>query len=270
MERNIAATSSAGAAEGSASSVALRHVNDSRHILSIECSNPGAGEVSGSAGGGAGVALGRLRDGEAEVLAVEPVRLSGRGGHDDDLMPAIDRLFGRMGVDPRAGTLDRVVVSIGPGGYTSVRVACAVGKMIAEASGARCVGVPTASVVLESLPDVLRAGHVAVALASKGDSAWVQVFLAGREVEIGRLMTERDVGPLGEAGVGLLVADGFLPAPMRASAARAGMVVRPPVFDAAACLRAGARLPTLDPVELVPLYPREPDAVTLWRARKKG
>ena len=239
------------------------------HILAIECSNPGAAAEHAPAGSGPGVALGVMHAGGVDVLGVEPVRPSSRGGHDDDLMPAIDRLFKRAGVDPRSGTLGRVAVSIGPGGYTSVRVACAAGKMIAEACGARCVGVPSAGVVLESMPAEARSGAVAVALAGKNDSAWVQVFAEGAEGGPGRLMTAADVPKLFGAGVRMIVADRFLPAPLRAAAMSAGMEFREPVFDAAACLRLGARLPAVDPVELVPIYPREPDAVTLWRAKKQ-
>lgn len=238
----------------------LAPVPTSPFILAIEISNPGAP--------GAGVAIGRLSGSTVESLAIEPVLPSGRGGHDDDLMPAIARLCARAGFDPRSAQLARVAVSVGPGGYTSVRVACAVGKMIAEASGAACVAVPTARVVLESAPKPLADG-VAVALAGKGDSAWVQTFTGGREAGDGRLMTAADVPSLIEAGVRTIIADRFLPAPMRDAATAAGITMHEPVLDAAACLRLGAILPTIDPVELVPIYPREPDAVTLWRNRKK-
>lgn len=243
-------------------------MSNAQHILAIECSNPGAGTAGGS--GGLGVAIGLLVGDHVELLGSEPVRPTGRGGHDDDLMPAIDRLFRAASISPRGGTLARVAVSIGPGGYTSVRVACAAGKMIAEATGARCVAVPTAYVAIESLSEHASAGHVAVALAGKGESSWVQVFLATCEVEAGRIMIASDIQPLHAAGVRLLVADAFLPASMRSVAERVGMVIVPPIFDAAACLRVGARRPTLDPADLVPMYPREPDAVTLWRARKSG
>ncbi len=238
------------------------------HILAIEVSNPGAVAEHAPSGSGPGVALGLMRAGGVEVMGVEPVRPSARGGHDDDLMPAIDRLFKRAGVDPRGGSLGRVAVSIGPGGYTSVRVACAAGKLIAEACGARCVGVPSAGVVVEFIPPDARTGSVAVALAGKNDSAWVQVFADGTTHGDGRLMVAGDFPSLARDGVRILVADRFLPAPMRAAAAAAGLEIQEPVFDAAACLRLGARLPGVDPVELVPIYPREPDAVTLWRARK--
>jgi tRNA A37 threonylcarbamoyladenosine modification protein TsaB len=187
-------------------------------------------------------------------------------------MPAIDRLFARAGVLQR-DSLDLVAVSAGPGGYTSLRVACAVGKMIAAASRgpsgpARCVGVPTAMVVLESVPAEVRASVVAVALASKGDSTWVECFRDGVSAGQGRLVTDADVPGLVGLGVRTLVAGRFLPGAMRASAEAAGLSIIEPVFDAAACARVGARLPSVDPAQLVPIYPREPDAVTLWRAKK--
>jgi tRNA threonylcarbamoyladenosine biosynthesis protein TsaB len=235
-------------------------------ILAIEISNPSAG--GGAAGAGSGVAVGRMGPSGVDVLGVEPVRPTGRGGLDDDLMPAIDRLCKRAGLDPRSGELARVAVSIGPGGYTSLRVACAAGKMIAAACGAKCVGVPTAMVVLHGLSESASSGGVAVALASKSDSAWVQAFNAGRETGPGRLLTALDIPALASAGTRTLIADRFLPAPMRDEAERAGISIIEPTFDAAACLRLGATLPAIDPIELVPLYPREPDAVTLWRARK--
>ncbi len=243
-------------------------MSNAKYILAIECSNPGAGTGGGS--GGPGVAIGLLVGDGVELLGSEPVRPTGRGGHDDDLMPAIDRLFRAASITPRGGTLARVAVSIGPGGYTSVRVACAAGKMIAEATGAGCVAVPTAHVAIESLAESVRVGHVAVALAGKGESSWVQVFLAMREVESGRIMTASDIELLHASGVKLLVADAFLPASMRSAAERVGMAIVPPTFEAVACMRIGARLPILDPADLVPMYPREPDAVTLWRARKSG
>lgn len=239
-----------------------------QHILAIECSNPGSG--TGGGAGGPGVALGRLVGGGVELLATELVRPSGRGGHDDDLMPAIDRLFRAASITPRGGTLARVAVSVGPGGYTSVRVACAAGKMIAEASGAKCVAVPTASVAIESLPDDGQSGHIAVALAGKGETAWVQFFHAGIAAQPGRIIAAPDIEALRAAGVRLLIADGFLPASMRAAAEQLGWSIVSPIFAAAACLRVGARLSAIDPAELVPLYPREPDAVTLWRARKNS
>jgi len=240
-----------------------------RHILAIEVSNPSAaaGELAAN---GPGVAVGELSEtsSKVEILGVEPVHPGSRGGHDDDLLPAIDRLFRRVGPDQSHRNLARVAVSVGPGGYTSLRVACAAGKMIAEAARARCVSVPTARVVLEGTVTARGEGKTAVALASKGESAWMQVFDADKPEGPGRLMTGADVPDLAGAGVRRLIADRFLPPAMRAGAEAAGLAIIEPVFDAGACARLGASLSAIDPVELVPLYPREPDAVTLWRARK--
>lgn len=235
-------------------------------ILAIETTNPTADAAR------PGVAVARSADGPVEVEHLRAGRA--RGGHDDDLMPAIDRLLGRIGGAAR--DIGVVCVSVGPGGYTGLRVACAAGKMIAEGAGARCVAVPTALVVARRVPpsawEAGGGGGVAVALASKGKSAWVQVVDPAAATPTGRLMTAADLGPLADAGVRTLVADRHLPEPMRAEAARLEMQVIEPVFDPAACIEAWRvyGLPLIDPAELVPLYPREPDAVTQWRARMGG
>lgn len=252
-------------------------------ILAIEITNP-------SSGAGCGVAL---RDAAAGWVDVEPLRpprthppgaaRAGHGGHDDDLMPAIDRLFRRRESVPRDIAL--VMVSVGPGGYTSLRIACAAGKLIAEGAGAargipvRCVAVPTALVVARRVDAAAWSrGGVAIALASKGQSAWVQrvehgAHTPGLPPPAGHagLIDATGLPALQAAGVRTLVADRFLPDPMRTAAADLGIHIVEPVFDPGALFEipVGDRgLPTLDPVDLVPLYPREPDAVTIWRARQ--
>jgi len=224
--------------------------------LAIETSNP-------SIHPGPGVALGRTADGRVELLGAEPLAKTSR--HDDDLMPAIDRLFARLGVSPRQ--IGRVAVSVGPGGYTALRVAVATGKMIAEAQGAKCVAVPTALALALRAPEGTE--PFAVLLAGKGDSAWAAVFKEGWRGAIGaatgaegRLITGADVDGL---GVRALISDRFTPEPIRARAAELGIPVHEPVYDPVACLEASVCLPEIDPAALVPIYPREPDAVTLWR-----
>lgn len=251
-------------------------------MLAIEVSNPssGAAEVAVWAGerveieavGGRGGAGGRGR----------------RGGQDDDLMPAIERVFARMGAGAggrglkSAGHEGAVAVSVGPGGYTGLRVACAVGKMIAEGAGVKCIGVPSAWSAAQAWAISRRAGGethgrtAAVALASKGESAWVEVFSwtpafeRPAPVGAGRLMTGRDVAGLRESGVDVLLGDEFLPEGLRREAERAGIEIEPLRLTARACGELAKSLPRVDPAELVPLYPREPDAVTLWRAAGKG
>ena len=213
-----------------------------RLTLAIETSNPSAG--------GGGVAL----VGAGGVLGVEGVS---REPQRDDLMGAVARLCGRCGKGP--ADLTRVAVSVGPGGYTAVRLAVTVAKMICEATGAECVGVPTPLVVARRV--VFEEGAFAVALASKGDTALVTRFEGGGMGE-GTLI---DAAGLEGLRVGLLVGDAFLPSRMRARAEELGLRVEPPVFDPVACAEAAEAIAPVDPAALVPVYPREPEAVRKWR-----
>lgn len=264
--------------------------------LALESSNPSAiGRTPGP-----GVAIGR----DGRVDHVEPLRAVGR--HEDDLLPCVERAWQAVPGAPTgaAGTsrlteLALVAVSIGPGGYTSLRIACATAQMLALAAGEargpgapppRCVGVPTAAVVAASLrrPRVGGVGGapstagLAVALAGKQDAAFVTFFAAG--------WAEGEAVPAGELldGPGLqaaaarwgpgavLAADRHVPGPVVEAARRAGWGVAEPMFDPAACLRLGWAMATVGgaagagPEVLVPLYGREPEAVTLWRARRGG
>jgi tRNA A37 threonylcarbamoyladenosine modification protein TsaB len=214
--------------------------------LAIETSNPSAG--------GGGVAL--VAGAGVGVLGVEEVS---REPQRDDLMAAIARLCARCQKSP--GDLTRVAASIGPGGYTAVRVAVTVAKMICEATGAACVGVPTPLVVARR---VSFQGPFAIALASKGETALVTRFEGGAPGP-GTLI---DASGLTSLHIGLLVADAFLPPAMRTRAAELGIRVEPPTFDPVACAEASEIIPPTDPAALLPLYPREPEAVTKWRALK--
>lgn len=220
--------------------------------LAIEASNPTAGAC--------GVAVG---DGQ-RLLGEEPVRETTR--HDDDLMPAIDRLTRRLGIGPR--DLGRVAVSVGPGGYTAVRTAVATAKMIAEGVGARCVPVPTALVA--AVRAARTPGAFVVCLASKGDSTHATAFdEPGGNGPIGPMRPRGliEAGGVATLGVNRLIADTFLPAAIATAAAAAGIAIEPLHLSAAACCEASLGLPAIDPVELLPCYPREPDAVTQWRTR---
>jgi hypothetical protein len=76
---------------------------------------------------------------------------------------------------------------------------------------------------------------------------------------------------LAALNIGLLVADRYLPQPMRDAAIAAGITLAEPVFDPAACAElAAANTRAIDPMELLPIYPREPEAVVKWRALKQS
>lgn len=216
--------------------------------LAIETSNPSACPAE--------VGVGAIGGGAAFVECLSPARR-----HDDDLMPAIDRVCRAAGVRP--ADLGAVVVSIGPGGYTGLRIAVTTARFIAEATGAACIGVPTAEVAAGA---AARDGRpFAVALASKGEHAFVTPFDAqGRPTAAGRVL---DAGGVGVLGLPRLIGDGFLPESMREMASASGISVEPLVLGASCLLRTAAGRESVDPSRLLPLYAREPEAVRLWRAR---
>lgn len=219
-------------------------------ILAIETSNPAAGEDAPSAGVALVEAVGTE---QVHPLGVEWLQTLGR--HEDDLMPAIDRLARRAGVRPRS--INRIAVSLGPGGYTGLRVASTTGSMIAAALGAECVGVPTAEALIRRSTGV---GPTAVCLAVKGVTSWVQIFPGSG----GFLLSANQFPTL---AIRTLVADSFLPDSVRQWAAGAGVTIEPPRYDPVAVAEASLDRPAGGLV--LPLYAREPEAVSRWRTRGK-
>jgi tRNA threonylcarbamoyl adenosine modification protein YeaZ len=270
-------------------------VSQGELILAIETSNPSSGPRGRDAEGrviGPGVALGSVNE-KHDIIADEPLAETSR--HDDDLMPAIARLFDRAGATPR--DLAIVAVSVGPGGYTGVRIAVAAAKLIAEASGAKAVAVPSAV----SAGWNVRSDRTAIiCLASKNNMThatalphadWWALHAdaikqiarpddfahAAAQIDAGRLWISAAC-PLGVIGAeqfealapDRLVADCFVPDPIRSWAQASGVEIVEPVFSPAlVCRIARGGRPT-DPALLRPIYPREPDAVRQWRLRTSG
>jgi len=211
----------------------------------------------------AGVAV-RDRSGRIEV---EPLRPKSR--HDDDLMPAIDRLTGRANLRPE--DLDAVAVSCGPGGFTGLRIAVSTAKMLGEALGASIVAVPSAVVAATSALGA-REREAIVALAAKRGTVWItRLRGAAEEWRIVGEPGVREAASIDLAEVDVVVGDRFLPEEVRRRCDEASLDLVEPRFDPAACLAIGARMlrrgETTDPLHLQPIYAREPEAVALWKAR---
>jgi len=237
--------------------------------LALEMSNPSA--IADPLAAGA-VALGAVGDGGCEPIGEEPITL--RSPRDDALAPAIDRLLRRCGVRP--GQLDRVAVSAGPGGFTSVRIAVTTAKTIAEVVGARVVVVPSDEVAARTaVQSSVTSGPIAVLLAGKRDTAWRAVFEPAawdqpawpapliRAVHSAETFAEA-ARPV---GVTAMVADAHAPAGFTAWAQEQGIPIAPLALSAGALLAASAGHEPVDPVVAAPIYPREPEAVTKWRER---
>ncbi|MEM7228474.1 MAG: tRNA (adenosine(37)-N6)-threonylcarbamoyltransferase complex dimerization subunit type 1 TsaB [Planctomycetota bacterium] len=206
----------------------------------------------------------QVGDGAIEVEALQMER-----GHDDDLMPAIARLAARVNVTPQS--IDAVCVSIGPGGFTGIRLAVVTAKMLALSIGATIVAVPSAEIVAHGTPD-LGSGPIMVALATKRESFWSTVLHRHEDdwVVVGTPCLAT-IDALPSSDVRAIVADNHAPESLRAWATSSDVPVHAPVFTARAALvlgrqRLGAGL-TTNAASLEPLYPRPPEAVTLWEQR---
>jgi tRNA threonylcarbamoyl adenosine modification protein YeaZ len=294
-------------------------VSPQRVTLAIEATNPAVA--------GAGVALGvpspasptqpapnlNAHNLPLRILAHQPMPAPSAappGGDQrprDWLIPAIDQALRDARLTPRA--ISTVAVSVGPGGYTSVRVAVTVARFIAEATGACCIPIPTTHVAAvrfaatHAHPTTHPTTHPStlfVALASKGDTAYIQPFSITPDIHP---HVHPHVHPIAEPALAdaaafaalldraralplthprpsdpaidpqrpiILLADEHLPPAIAALAHSQGVPIQPPVLDPIACL-AASLIPNLnnhavDPLELAPIYPREPEAVTKWRA----
>ena len=247
--------------------------------LAIETSNPSLLAPAAS-----GVAVGRIVPGMLQrtvVLGQSPLDVLDK--RRDDLALCVQRALASAGL--ALVHVRCIAVSVGPGGFTSIRSAIATGAMLAETLGVMggcevsCRGVPSVLSAWFGLRDLYGAGPVGVALAAKADTVFAARFGA------------HDFGAAGDAGVygeatgaaivagadadawmagiagGVLTADEHLPELFAAAAARAGVRVVSPMLDGASCLAAAAVCPAIGAEAVAAIYGREPEAVTIWKRR---
>lgn len=190
--------------------------------------------------------------------------------HEDDLMPAIDRLSRRCAIEPKH--LTAVGVSIGPGGFTGLRIAVSTAKMLAESLRVALVAVPGSLVAAEPIE---HDGPMLVCLATKRDATWVtRVERVRKHWHITGIPGLATADDLAMDDIKLVLADEHLPDTARARIESAGCAVVPPTFDARACLAVAARMlsrgETTSSLSLSPIYARPPEAVTLWEKNSRG
>jgi len=202
---------------------------------------------------------------------VHSVALTSRSGLDDQLMPQLNQLA--VAADCAPADLELVGVSIGPGGFTGLRIATATAQMLAEATGCVLVQVPTAVVCVQA--SGINAGRVGVALASKQDTCWLTVVdAATMTISAPAGLADAHAAAEQLQGCTTLLADEHLPGPITDAAQALGLEFREPVCCAEACLWLTEALYAahehISPECLVPLYPRAPEAVALFDAREKA
>lgn len=251
-----------------------------RVMLLIETSNPGSGpsgpfgDKPGNAvvaGPGVGVVDLDAPD-RAGSLEVEPIEPGSR--HSDELMPAIATMFTKLGLKP--GSIERIAVSAGPGGYTGVRIAVTTAKAIAEAMGAPVLPVPSPLVAAAHLDgSELPALVVSACKGSTGHGVRIpDRWDAG--LDSPRVLGVVDAQSLSRtdlAGVRTLVADEHVPGPIVDLARERGMAIAVPIYSVCGLTRIAigsldaAPASWVAPETVLPIYAREPEAVTRWRAR---
>jgi tRNA threonylcarbamoyladenosine biosynthesis protein TsaB len=114
-----------------------------------------------------------------------------RHGHAEALMPMVDAAMREASL--YAFELDAVAVSLGPGGFTGIRVGLAAAHGIALAADARLVGVSSFAAIAAPLD-----GQVLVAIDSRRADLYVQLFNPDSEPEA--LMPDRLGGWLAARG----------------------------------------------------------------------
>lgn len=236
--------------------------------LAIEASNPGQHGPRPDPAARVSVCLGRTtRSGPPTLIACEQIKIAHRD--DEALIPAIDRMVRAAGLTPRS--IERVAVSIGPGGFTGLRVAVTFAKMVCEAVNAECIAVPTSRALIRRVEPGLRLQRqVAILLAWKRADVWIERYAPGDSFEPAREGSLEPIASLGLPENSAVVCDAPLEATLRAVGGFGDQTVFVrPRFDATAVLEAAWDIAPIDHLVLEPLYPREPEAATKWRELKK-
>jgi tRNA threonylcarbamoyladenosine biosynthesis protein TsaB len=183
--------------------------------------------------------------------------------HAERLLPSIAEVMDGAGLGFAA--LDRIAVTVGPGGFTAVRVGVATARALALATGKPVVAATSLAVMAhraeEMLGEPLGARRIMVAVDAGHGAHYVQSFAAGTaETAEARLLTAEEAArSVGRHGT-ILVGTGALA--IAALVREAGGDAEPRFPEMLPHARSLALLaPRLAPVSPVrPLYLRPPDA----------
>lgn len=154
--------------------------------------------------------------------ARDDVAAGGRPHHAQRLLPLAAELLAAAEIGWDA--LDQVVVGIGPGGYTGLRIGLATAHGIAAAGGAELVGIGTLRALAEPLGERTA---VAVLDARRGE-AFIAIYRGARELLAPRVCRPQELAQIVSAAGpdALAVGDGALR--FREVLELAGTAVAPP------------------------------------------
>ena len=181
-------------------------------------------------------------------------------GHAEALMPLIARIMDEARTAFRE--LDRVVVTVGPGSFTGLRVGIAAARGIALAAAKPAVGLSTLSALAAPLMDADATVPVIAAIDARHDHVYLQVFgPGGRTLTPPRLASLREAVEAAAAAPSCIVGSAaeVIAAAMAQAGIAAAAVEQRGAPDIAWVARMGAVVPEgQSPPK--PLYLRAPDA----------
>jgi tRNA threonylcarbamoyl adenosine modification protein YeaZ len=184
---------------------------------------------------------------------------------DDDVMPSIESMM--TGLDLQPSDLALIIVSVGPGGFTGLRTATAIAKMISFATGAHIIPVPSAIVVAASSGG--SDGPFLVVSSVKKEEYWLSRVQRkdGEWSCVAGLSNPAEL-PQKTDGVIRVFADEYLPTSARNFFKENNISVGESSVSALLLLEVGLQFEasgqTVTPLGLQPVYPREPEAVRIW------
>ncbi|MDP7004646.1 MAG: hypothetical protein QF718_00335 [Phycisphaerales bacterium] len=186
----------------------------------------------------------------------------------DEVLPTIDMVSKKLEIVPQ--NIELVVVSIGPGGFTGLRTSTAISKMIALASGAKIV--PVESAISIANQSNVGDGPFFVISSVKDDSFWLSLVtkIDGEWVCKSKNTSTQSISE-NIGNIHTVFADEYLPEETKIMIEQHGVPILPSKTDALTLLRIGVGLykegKTIDPTVLLPMYPRVPEAVRVWKTR---
>ena len=190
---------------------------------------------------------------------------------DDDVMPAIESAMKKLDLQPPDIAL--IIVSIGPGGFTGLRTAITIAKMISFATGATIIPVPSAIVVAASSD--LGTGPFLIVSSVKKEEFWLSRVECNKgEWVCTAGLSNPDELNTKASGVACVFADDFLPTSAKQYFEEHNIPVNKNDLNAMSLLEVGLQFEasgqTVEPLDLQPMYPREPEAVRIWNTGQPG
>ncbi|MBT4529701.1 MAG: tRNA (adenosine(37)-N6)-threonylcarbamoyltransferase complex dimerization subunit type 1 TsaB [Phycisphaerae bacterium] len=192
------------------------------------------------------------------------------GNRDKDhIMPAIQSLASNLHITPT--DIEMVAVSVGPGGFTGLRTSITIAKIISLVSGAKIVAVDSAVVVAAS--SGLGTGPFCAVSAVKQNYFWFSFVHQEGDLWFCKSQhTKTDDFP-SISSAKTLFADTYLPPEIANAAEHQGVPIAMVHPTAQTLLRVALPMHEqsthTEAHALVPIYPREPEAVRLWKSRTK-